>query len=105
MSQNGIDSVLVSWTPSKGAQYYTIYYRQHLGQFRAPIQTEADNDSIIISIGSSLPGDPFTFSIVANGALLPSIEVGPLNFTLGTINIHILAIFLHNNAISIIQLS
>ena len=72
--------MLVSWTPSDGAEYYTIYYQQDGA--RQLQRAEGDDDSITIRLSTFLPGVPYSFSITAHTAL-QSIEVGPVNFTLG----------------------
>ena len=77
VSQNGEKSILISWIPSDGAEYYTIYDYRSIQQF-----IEGANDSITIQLSYYVPGRPFQFTIFANTALR-SVEV-LVNFTLGT---------------------
>ena len=81
VSQNGRNSVLVSWRPSDGAEYYIIYYQQE-GRRQMSIQAGANDTSISITLVPNILGRPFSYSIIANTAL-PSTEVGPVNLTLG----------------------
>ena len=74
--------MLVSWTPSDGAEYYTIYYQR--GSLRQLQRAEGDDDSITIRLSTFLLGVPYSFSITAHTAL-QSIEVGPVNYTLGIV--------------------
>ena len=78
--------MLVSWIQSDGVEYYTIDHYQN-SRFLGSIQVEADNNSVTIPLRFSIRGEPFMFTIVANTAL-QSIKVGPVNFTLGTVNIN-----------------
>jgi hypothetical protein len=79
--QNGEHSVLVSWGPSNGAEFYTIYYQQE-GRSQKSIRAGANDTSISITLFSHVLGRPFTYSIVAHTALR-STKVGPVNLTLG----------------------
>jgi hypothetical protein len=87
--QTGVDSVRVSWTPSDGAAFYTIFYGQ--GGLEPPTTLDVGagtSVSIGISPESSILGIPFTFTIVAR-AVLPSVEAAPVNFTLGAVTVDI----------------
>lgn len=79
VSQNGPNSVLVSWVPSDGAESYTIYYQSD-GERRLSRQAETDDTSFTLFPLSG--GKTYSISIVANTAL-HSTEVGPVNVTIG----------------------
>ena len=81
MSQSGRNIVLVTWGPSDGAEYYTIYYQQE-GRRQLSIQAGTNDTSVSITLFSHILGRPFSYSIAAHTAL-PSTEVGPVNLTLG----------------------
>ena len=84
MTQNGVDSVLVSWTPSVGAEFYTIFYMQNnqMAEMVMVLDGNADSTTIGISPTFSVLGTPFSFILVAHTDL-PSAQVGPVHFTLG----------------------
>lgn len=72
--------MLVSWTPSDVADYYTISYQQ--GNIRRSVRARGDDDSITINLNNFHLGALYSFSITAH-TLLQSKEVGPVNFILG----------------------
>lgn len=79
-----MDSVLVSWTPSDGAEFYTILYQQPDQMPDMVFVPDGRADSITIGISPtfSILGLPFSFTLIAHTAL-PSVAVGPVEFTLG----------------------
>ena len=78
VSQNGLSSVLVSWAPSHGADFYTVYYQRD-GDRRRSQTTEAGDTSITLSL---IVGETYSISMIANTAL-SSTEAGPVNITIG----------------------
>ena len=81
VSQNGLDSVLVSWTPSPdGAEAYIIYYQLEGGE-RSSMRADGSDTSITIS--DLVGGGTYSFSMIATNTLPSSIEIGPFNITIG----------------------
>ena len=80
VSQNGLTSVLVSWAPSHGADFYTIYYQRD-GERKQSRTAQADDASITLSL---IGGETYFISMIANTAL-SSTEAGPVNITIGII--------------------
>ena len=72
MSQNGPNSLLVTWTPSEGPDVtgYTVHYQQlHGGQSGSVIAEETDTSAIINGLSS---GTTFSISVSANSNTLSS---------------------------------
>ena len=82
VTQNGVDSVLVSWTPSDGAELYFIIYEHVLISGMTAVLGTLDSATVRLDPTFSMPGSPFSFMLVAHTAL-PSVEVGPVDITLG----------------------
>ena len=76
VSQNGVNSILVTWTPSEGPDVtgYTVHYQQiDGGQNGSVIATDT---SVIIT--GLMVGGTFSISVSANSNPLPSPEIyGP----------------------------
>lgn len=80
MSQIDFNEVLVSWTPSDGVNFYTLYFQQGNNQrFR---RVDGDKNFISLILNNLDRGVPYTFSITAHTSL-QSTESGPVNITLG----------------------
>ena len=86
VSQNGLNSLLVTWTPSEGPNVtgYTIYYQQIDGTQTGSV-TAKNTDTI--NITGLIAGANFSISVLANSNTLPStVTYGP-NTTIGIVNI------------------
>lgn len=70
--------MLVSWAPSHGADFYTVYYERD-GDRRQSQTAEAGDTSITLSL---IVGETYSISMTANTAL-SSTEAGPVNITIG----------------------
>ena len=79
VSQNGIRSVLVSWTPAGRPSRYIIYYHEQGFSFRR--RTYAGENDTSITLSDLNEGKNYSVSIVAETALQSS-EVGPVNVTI-----------------------
>ena len=78
VSQNGLNSLLVTWTPSQGPDVtgYTIYYQQQDGGPSGSV--EAGQYDTSITIPGLTVGATYSISIVANSSTLPStVTTGP----------------------------
>ena len=79
VSQNGLSSVLVSWTPPSGGAAVTGYYINY--QFNKSLTTEATVTSAIIT--GLITGVTYSINVVVNSTTLPStVTTGP-NITIG----------------------
>ena len=79
VSQNGLNNVLVSWTPSDGVERYIIYYQQDGRRKRSFKKTGTSTSSTISKLNA---GSTYSISVVA-ATELHSTEVGPVNITIG----------------------
>ena len=85
-SQNGLDSVLVSWTSSGESIVtgYIISYQQQDGTHTGS-ETAADTDTSTIITGLMI-GATYSISIVATSNTLPSTETtAPDDITIGNV--------------------
>ena len=82
VSQNGLNSLLVTWTPSAGPNVtgYTIYYQQIDGRQNGSVKAVETDTSIVIT-GLTL-GANFSISMVTNSSTLPSIVTHGPNVTI-----------------------
>ncbi|CAI8053975.1 hypothetical protein GBAR_LOCUS29497, partial [Geodia barretti] len=82
VSQNGLNSLLVTWTPSAGPNVtgYTIYYQQIDGRQNGSVKAVETDTSIVIT-GLTL-GANFSISVVTNSSTLPSIVTYGPNVTI-----------------------
>ena len=83
ISQNGLDSVLVSWAASSGGAIvtgYAIYYQQE-GEERSSVSVGASATSATIS--GLIEGATYSITIVATSNTLPSTVTGPQTITIG----------------------
>ena len=86
MSQNGLTSLLVTWTQSEGPGVtgYTIYYQSKDGEERKSVMAGDTNSSTVIK--GLTAGAVSAISMVANSSTLPSnVTTGP-DVTIGNIN-------------------
>ena len=87
MSQNGLTSLLVTWTQSEGPGVtgYTIYYKRNIvGEERKSVMAGAADSSTVIS--RLTEGATYSISMVANSSTIPSdVTTGP-DVTIGNIN-------------------
>ena len=89
MSQNGLNSLLVTWTPSQGPYVtgYTIYYQQQDGGHSGSV--EAGQYDTSITKPGLIVGATYSISIAANSSTLPStVTTGP-SATIGMHYAHI----------------
>ena len=87
VSQNGLRSVLVTWAPSYGADFYTIYYMYPNARRSRESQTTEANDTSI-TLSSLRTGYRYSISMTANTGsryftALSSTEAGPVIITIG----------------------
>ena len=84
MSQNGLNSVLVTWTPSQGPDVtgYTITYQENNGHQRGSIT--AGKSDTFVNIGQLIAGATYSIYIVVTSNTLPSITTTAKQITLGT---------------------
>ena len=73
VSQNGLNSLLVTWTQSEGPDVTgnTIYYQQKDGRRNGSV-TAAETDTSIVITGLA-SGANFSIRVVTNSSTLPSI--------------------------------
>ena len=86
VSQNGLDSALVSWTaPAGGAAVtgYIIYYQQEDGGQRLSESAEANTTTTTIT--GLIAGAAYSINMVATSSTLPSTETAAETFILGTL--------------------
>ena len=84
MSQNGLDSVLVSWTAPLGGPAvtgYIIYYQQQQGGQRFSESAGATATNTIIT--GLITGVTYFITMLATSSILPSTETSALNVTIG----------------------
>ena len=84
VSENGLNSLLVTWTPSQGHDVtgYTIYYQQQDGGPSGSV--EAGQHDTSITIPGLIVGATYSISIVAKSSTLHStVTTGP-SVTIGT---------------------
>ena len=77
ISQNGLNSILVTWTPSEGPSVtgYTVIYQQIDGQLNGSV-TAKNTDRI--NITGLIAGANFSIGVLANSITLPStLTYGP----------------------------
>ena len=87
VTQLSLTSVNVSWSPAPQDDVdidgYIIYYQLVAGGSKMTHRTESNDTSIIIR--SLEQGGEYSFSMVSTNNGIPSIEIGPLNISLGII--------------------
>ena len=86
VSQNGLGSVLVSWTPPSGEPAvtgYIIYYQQDGGQ---RLSQSAGSTATTATITGLNEGNNYFITIVATSSTLPSNESEAETITLGSYN-------------------
>ena len=87
VSQNGLNSLLVTWTPSQRPHVtgYTIYYQQQDGGPSGSM--EAGQHDTSITIPELIAGATYSISIVANSSTLPSTFTTGHKAAIGTLHI------------------
>ena len=83
VSQNGLDSVLVSWTPPSGeadVTGYIIYYQRDGGQ---RLSENAGATASITTITGLIAGATYSITMVATSSTLPSTETAAQIVTIG----------------------
>ena len=78
VSQNGLNSLLVTWTPSEGPNVtgYTVIYQQIDGTQNGSVT--AKNTDTNINITGLIAGSSFSIGVLANSSTLPStVTYGP----------------------------
>ena len=84
VSQNGLDSILVSWTPPPGepdVTGYIIYYQQDGGQ---RLSENAGASVTIATIPGLTSEATYSITMVATSSMLPSNETAAQTVTIGT---------------------
>ena len=85
VSQNGVDSVQVSWTPPSGEPTvigYIIYYQQQdVGHNGLVIPGATTTTATITGL---MTGATYSITMVATSSTLPSNETAAVNITIGT---------------------
>ena len=87
VSQNGLDSALVSWTaPSGGPAVtgYIIYYQQE-EEGGQRLSESAGAAATTASITGLIAGVTYSITMVATSSTLPSTETAALTVTIGTL--------------------
>ena len=83
VSQNGLDSVLVSWTSGDPtATGYIIYYQQHQPQQQRFLLVEGA-DATIATITGLITGVTYSISVASTSGTLPSTETTAPDVTIG----------------------
>ena len=78
VSQNGLNSLLVTWTPSAGLAVtgYTIFYQEQDGGQSGSLEAEKTDSSVIIT--ELMTGATYSIAVMANSNTLPSgVIAGP----------------------------
>ena len=90
VSQNGLNSLLVTWTPSEGPNVtgYTIYYYQINGGFSGSV-TAAETDTSVVITGL-IAGANFAISVSADSSTLPSFRSGGPDTLIGILLLRLL---------------
>ena len=86
VSQNGLDSVRVSWTPPSGEPAvtgYIIYYQQQDGGHTGSVTAGATSTTTIIT--GLMTGATYSISVVATSSMLPSNVTAAVTITIGMI--------------------
>ena len=85
VSQNGLDSAVVSWIAPSGQPAvtgYIIYYQQEEGGQR--LSESAGPTATNATITGLITEATYFITMVATSSILPSIETSALNVTIGT---------------------
>ena len=83
VSQNGLDGVLVSWTPPSGepdVNGYIIYYQQDGGQ---RLSVNAGATATTATITGLITGATYSITVVATSSMLPSTETTAQTLIIG----------------------
>jgi hypothetical protein len=79
LTQNSVNTVLMSWTPSEGIEFHTLVYGRGS---RGTMRLNGTADSVTIELNQYPFHDGYMFEITAHTAF-PSLTIGPLEFSLG----------------------
>ena len=94
VSQNGVDSVQVSWTPPSGeptATGYIIYYQQQDGGHNGSEMT--GTTATTVTITGLMTGATYSITMVATSTTLPSTVTAAVTINIG--RIYITSLSLH----------
>ena len=85
VSQNGLNSLLVTWTPSAGPAVtgYTIFYQQRDGGHNPRHSVEVRETDTSVTITGLMRGATYNISIMTNSRTLPSDVLSGPNQTIG----------------------
>ena len=86
VSQNGVDSVQVSWTPPSGEPTvtgYIIYYQQQDGGHNGSVMAGAN--AITANITGLMTGATYSITMVATSSTLPSNVTAAETITTGMV--------------------
>ena len=89
--QNGLDSVLVSWSAPPGgpdATGYIIYYQQDGGQGLSENAGATATTATTATITGLIAGATYSITVVATSSTLPSIETAVQTVTIGMISLN-----------------
>ena len=90
VSQNGLTSVLVSWTSEDPtATGYIIYYQQQDGEKRFSLTT-----ATTFTITGLIVGSTYSISVASTSAALPSAATAPHDVTIGTTILRVIIIII-----------
>ena len=84
VSQNGVDSVQVSWTPPSGeppVTGYIIYYHQQDGRHTGSVMARAT--ATTATIAGLIPGATYSITMMATSSMLPSTVTAAKIFIIG----------------------
>ena len=96
VSQNGVDSVRVSWTPPPGEPAvtgYIIYYQQQDGE-HTDLEMAGAN-ATTATITRLIIGATYSITMVTTSSTLPSTVTAAENITIGIISSYFFSIQLH----------
>ena len=87
VTQNGLESLLVTWTPSQGPNVtgYTIFYQQIDGELRGSLTARSTDTNI--NITKLIAGANFSIGVLANASTLPSDAAYGPDISIGTAKI------------------
>ena len=88
VTQNGLESLRVTWTPSQGpinVTGYTIFYQQIDGELRGALTARSTDTNI--NITKLIAGANFSIGVLANSSTLPSDAADGPDITIGTAKI------------------
>ena len=86
VSQNGVESVQISWTPPSGEPAvtgYIIYYQQQVGGHNDSVMAGATATTVTIT--GLMTGATYSITMVATSSRLPSTVTTAVTITIGMV--------------------